>query len=107
MKKSQSKPSDAGAKLSHREFIERSIKALRKAPYKGIHLVYSGFNSAFRQYYDEDPRPVIDKMVAEGFLVLRIAKGGAIVMLASDAGEEKKSEDSSSAVLAKILTQRD
>lgn len=92
-------------KLPYREFVERSIKALRQPPYKGIHVVYTNFNNAFRQYYEEDPRPIIDKMVAEGFLVSRPAKGGAIITLASDVDNKIKLENSPSAALAKILTQ--
>ena len=105
MSKKPAKPSSANTKLSYKEFVERSIKALREPPYKGIHVVYSNFNSAFRQYYDVDPRPVVDKMVAEGFLVSRPARGGAIIMLASDAEEKDKRENGPTAALAKILTQ--
>jgi len=96
----------ATAKMPYKEFVERSIKALRKEPYKGIHVVISGFNDAFRQYYDEEPRPIIDKMVEEGFLVSRVVKRGAIIMLASDATEKDKVDTGgSNAALAKILSQ--
>ena len=105
MSKKPAKPSGANAKLPYKQFVERSIKALRDPPYKGIHVVYSNFNSAFRQYYDEDPRPVIDKLVAEGFLVSRLAKGGPIITLASES--DAKTENDTSAALAKILSQAD
>ena len=90
--------------MPYREFVERSIKALRKKHYKGIHVVFSGFNAAFRQYYNEDPRPIIDKMVEEGFLVSRIAKGGVIIMIASEL-EEGKVRSNGDTALAKILSQ--
>ena len=48
------------SKMTYQEFVEKAIKSLREPPYKGIHVVYSNFNNAFRQYYDEDPRPIID-----------------------------------------------
>ena len=97
----------SNSKMTYKEFVECSIKALREPPYKGIHVVYSNFNNAFRQYYDEDPRPIIDKMVEDGFLVSRPARGGAIIMLAVDTDEKmKKADTDASAVLAKILTQK-
>lgn len=98
----KSKP-PVNTKMSYREFVERSIKALRVSPHKGIHVVYSGFNNAFRQYYNEDPRSVTDKLTEEGFLVSRLARGGAIIALSSES--DQKSNDSVSAVLAKILSQ--
>lgn len=103
MSKKTKKSSAANSKLSHKEFVERSIRALRNPPYKGIHVVFSNFNNAFRQYFDEDPRPIVDKMVAEGFLVSRPVKGGVIIMLAADAGDMKPTVSPSDA-LAKILS---
>lgn len=103
MSRKPKKSSATNSKLSYKEFVERSIKALRNPPYKGIHVVFSNFNNAFRQYFDEEPRSVIDKMVAEGFLVSRPAKGGVIIMLAADAGDIKNSVSPSDA-LAKILS---
>ena len=38
-------------KLSHEEFIKKAIVSLRKDGYKGIHTVYSGFNSAFKKSF--------------------------------------------------------
>ena len=39
-------------KLSEHEFVIRAIRKLRKPPYKGIHSVYSGFNKAFKDYFN-------------------------------------------------------
>lgn len=97
----------AKSKMDYKDFVTKAIKSLREPPYKGIHVVYSNFNNAFRQYYDEDPRPIIDKMITEGFLVSRVTRGGAIIMLASDVDENAKVENGSSVALAKILTQSD
>jgi hypothetical protein len=53
-------------KLSEHEFVIRAIKKLRKPPYKGIHSVYSGFNRAFKDYFNASPvkvyvvRPICD-----------------------------------------------
>jgi len=105
VQKTKSNPSNS--KMSYKEFVERSIKALRNPPYKGIHVVYSNFNNAFRQYYDEEPRPIIDQMITEGFLVSRPARGGAIIMLAAEADEKMKEKSGPSVALAKILTQND
>lgn len=90
-------------KLSHKEFVERGIKRLRKPPYRGIHVVFSGFNYAFREYFGEDPRPILDKLVSEGFISLRPVKGGALIVLTSDLYESEKSSDDGAAVLGKIL----
>jgi len=102
-KAKKSSATNSKLSLSHKEFVERAIKTLREPPYKGIHVVFSNFNSAFRQYYSEDPRPIVDKMIAEGFLVSRPSKGGVIIMLASES--DQKTDNSPSAALAKILTQ--
>lgn len=89
-------------KMTHEEFAERAIKALRKPPHKTIHVVYSGFNEAFRQYFGEDPRPIVDKMVGDGFLNLRVVKGGAIIGLSSEKND--LDGNTGSAALAKILS---
>ena len=39
-------------KLSHEEFVKKAIVSLRKEGFKGIHTVYSGFNNAFKKYFD-------------------------------------------------------
>ncbi len=39
-------------KLSSEEFVKKAIVSLRKDGYKGIHTVYSGFNDAFKKYFE-------------------------------------------------------
>jgi hypothetical protein len=56
------------AKLPYRVFVERAIKELREGDRKGIHVVYSNFNKAFRAYYHEDARAIVDQLVEEGFI---------------------------------------
>lgn len=93
-------------KLAHRTFIERAIRTLRNEGYLGVHVVYSGFNQAFREYYGEDPRPVVDQLVEEGFLVRQLARGGVIISLASEVAQRRSLPKvrKSSEALEKILS---
>jgi hypothetical protein len=69
-------------KLNHEEFIKRAIVSLRKESYKGIHTVYSGFNEAFKDYFDgEDPIKVTNKLASEGKIIIRPVKGGVMLYL--------------------------
>ncbi len=73
-------------RLSHEEFIKQAILKLRTGNYKGIHSVYSGFNEAFKKYYDgENPVQATNKLAAEGKIVIRPAKGGVVLYLPDDA----------------------
>jgi len=81
-------------KLSHEEFVKRAIVSLRKEPYKGIHSVYSGFNSAFKKYFDgEDPVEVTNNLAKEGKIILRPVKGGVMLYLPEDAPQSRSSAD--------------
>jgi len=68
-------------KLTKEEFVLQAIKNLRKPPYKGIHTVYSGFNNAFHDYFNEDARVTVDKMTEEGKLEKRFVRGGVMIYL--------------------------
>ncbi len=73
-------------KLSHEEFIRQAIVKLRTGNFKGIHSVYSGFNQAFKKYFDgEDPVKVTTKMAKEEKLVIRPTKGGVVLYLPEEA----------------------
>ncbi len=73
-------------KLSHEEFIKKAIVSLRKEGYKGIHSVYSGFNNAFKKYFEgENPVEVTNKLAGEGKIVIRPVKGGVMLYLPEDA----------------------
>ncbi|RJQ56787.1 MAG: hypothetical protein C4526_00755 [Nitrospiraceae bacterium] len=77
-------------KLSHEEFVKKAIVSLRKEGYKGIHTVYSGFNTAFKKYFDgEDPIKVTNQLSAEGKIVIRPVKGGVMLYLPEDAPQMK------------------
>ncbi len=77
-------------KLSYEEFIRKAIMSLRKEGYKGIHTVYSGFNEAFKKYFDnENPIEVTNQLASEGKLVIRPVKGGVMLYLPEDAPAAK------------------
>jgi len=72
-------------KLSHEEFVRRAIVTLRKGNYKGIHSVYSGFNEAFKKYFEgEDPVLATTELARQGKIVIRPAKGGVMLYLPED-----------------------
>lgn len=73
-------------KLSHEEFVKKAIVSLRKEGYKGIHTVYSGFNQAFKKYFEgENPVEVTSRLAGEGKIVIRPVKGGVMLYLPEDA----------------------
>ena len=90
---------DEEKRISEYEFVIRAIKKLRKPPYKGIHSVYSGFNKAFRDYFNKDPVKATQRLAEEGNIVTRLVKGGALLYLPEDA----PTSASSKGVLQKIL----
>jgi len=74
-----------GKELTEYEFVAKAIKTLRRPPYKGIHSVYSGFNQAFREYFNKDPVEATRRLAEEGKIATRPVKGGAILYLSEDA----------------------
>jgi hypothetical protein len=69
-------------KLSHEEFVKKAVVSLRKEGYKGIHTVYSGFNDAFKKYFEgESPIDATNKLAHEGKIVIRPVKGGVMLYL--------------------------
>ena len=77
---------DMSEKLSHEEFVRKAIVSLRKEGYKGIHSVYSGFNTAFKKYFDgENPVEVTNKLAKEGKIIIRPVKGGVMLYLPEEA----------------------
>ena len=86
-------------KFSEHEFIIRAVKKLRKPPYKGIHSVYSGFNRAFRDYYQKDPIETTTRLAEEGRIVTRPVKGGVMIYLPEEAPAPRGTDN----VLNKIL----
>lgn len=81
-------------RLGHEEFVKKAIVSLRKEGYKGIHSVYSGFNTAFKKYFDgENPVEVTNKLASEGKIVIRPVKGGVMLYLPEDAPASRDSAD--------------
>lgn len=73
-------------RLSHEEFVKKAIVSLRKEGYKGIHSVYSGFNEAFKKYFDgENPVETTNSLAKEGKIVIRPVKGGVMLYLPEEA----------------------
>lgn len=81
-------------KISHEEFVKKAIVSLRKEGYKGLHTVYSGFNTAFKKYFEgENPVEVTNKLAREGKIVIRPVKGGVMLYLPEDAPQGRDSAD--------------
>jgi hypothetical protein len=84
-------------RISEYDFVVRAIKKLRKPPYKGIHSVYSGFNKAFKDYFNKNPVEVTNQLAQEGKIAIRPVRGGVMLYLPED------SPSSGGSVLAEIL----
>ena len=82
-----------GEKLTQAEFVKKAIVSLRKTPYKGIHSVYSGFNEAFRSYFNEDPIKWTTQLSAEGVIEIRPARGGVMLYLPGEAPVRNTGKD--------------
>lgn len=77
-------------KMSKEEFIKKAIVSLRKEGYKGIHTVYSGFNNAFKKYFNgEDPVAATNELAKQGKIIIRPVKGGVMLYLPEEAPETK------------------
>ncbi len=73
-------------RLNHEEFTRLAILKLRNGHFKGIHSVFSGFNDAFKKYYEgEDPVQATTALGEEKKLTLRPAKNGVMLYLPEDA----------------------
>ncbi|HMK42943.1 MAG TPA: hypothetical protein VK445_02275 [Dissulfurispiraceae bacterium] len=90
-----------GPKLSFEDFIKAAIVKLRKDNYKGIHTVYSGFNQAFKKYFEgADPIKVTNELAAQGKIVVRPVRGGVMLYLTEEA---PRTQDKGEEALGKIL----
>ena len=88
-------------KLNKKQFVFRAIEKLRK-PYtdkkgnkvnpSGIHTVYSGFNQAFKEYFNDDPIKSVTALVEKGELDGHPTKGGFMIY---KPGEMPKAKSSS------------
>lgn len=83
-------------KLTEEEFVRKAVKKLR-GKYKGIHTVYSGFNTAFKEYFGTNPIEATQRLSSEGKINIRPVKGGVMIYLPEDAPNTTEN------VLKKIL----
>ena len=74
------------------KFVMLAIEKLRKPPYKGIHVVFSGLNQAFRERFPKlDPIVFIDGLKKKGKVVLIPVKRGPILYKTKDAPKTQPS----------------
>ncbi len=83
----------AEEKLTQAEFVKKAIVSLRKDPYKGIHSVYSGFNEAFRAYFNDDPIKWTTQLAEEGVIEVRPARRGVMLYLHGEASARSTGKD--------------
>lgn len=79
-KKSQS--NEEQDKLTVEQFVLRAIEKLAEDGRPTIHTVFSGFNSAFRDYFKGeglDPIDEVQKLKEAGTIDFRFARGGAAI----------------------------
>lgn len=93
----------SGEKLSEEEFVINAIKNLRTKKYKGIHVVYSGFNKAFREYFDADPIESVKILEEKGVVVTRPVKGGVMLYDSKEYTVPNSKKKGVSDTLSKIL----
>ena len=84
-------------KLTEEEFVRKAVKKLR-GKYKGIHTVYSGFNSAFKEYFGTNPVEATQRLAREGKINIRPVRGGVMIYLPEDSPQ-----GTAESVLKKIL----
>lgn len=81
------------SKLVPEEFVKLAIARLRLENYKGIHTVYSGFNDAFKSYFDgANPIEATGELARLGKIVLRPVKGGVMLYLPGDGPEMNRGD---------------
>jgi hypothetical protein len=80
-------------KLSPEEFVKLAIGRLRLENYKGIHSIYSGFNEAFKSYFDgANPIEATDELAKQGKIGLRPVKGGVMLYLPGEGPEMNRGD---------------
>src|SRR4030066_1359009 len=84
---------EEGKKLTEEEFVVQAIRKLRKDPFRGIHSVYSGFNEAFRKYFETNPIEATSRLIAEGKIETRPFKGGMMLFLPGEAPKRPSTEE--------------
>jgi hypothetical protein len=80
-------------KLSPEEFVRLAVTSLRLERFKGIHSVFSGFNEAFKTYFDgANPIEATGELARAGKISLRPVKGGVMIYLPGEGPELSRGE---------------
>ena len=85
--------------LPPEEFVRRAVLRLRKGQAKSIHSVFSGFNAAWRQYYNTDPVEGVKALEEMGVCVTHPTRGGVRIYLAEDAPSRRPSTEEVAEIL--------
>jgi len=81
-------------KLTEEEFVKLAVTRLRLENYRGIHSVYSGFNEAFKIYFEgANPIETTNRMGQEGKIIVRPVKGGVMLYLPGEVPELSRGEE--------------
>lgn len=81
-------------KLTHEEFVSLAILKLRTGNFRGIHTVFSGFNEAFKLYFEgENPVEVTSRLAEEGKIAIRPARRGVVLYLPEEAPQASRGEN--------------
>lgn len=85
----QSNKAISQPRLSPEDFVLKAIAALKTQKFKGVHVVRSGFNQAFRDYFGDqaDPIQTTTQMRKDRRIAVFLAKGGASLYLREDLKE--------------------
>src|SRR4030043_1459497 len=76
------------SKLGQEEFVKLALPRLRIENYKGIHSIYSGFNEAFKSYFDgANPIDATGELARLGKIVIRPVKGGVMLYIPGEGPE--------------------
>jgi hypothetical protein len=81
--------SRTASKMSELQFVLKAIDTL-KVPYKdkatgemvtpkGLHVRYTGFNDAFKDYFGKDPIPAVNALIEQGKIEGHPIKGGFLI----------------------------
>ncbi len=81
------------SKISQEDFVKLAIAKLRLENYKGIHSVYSGFNEAFKTYFEgANPIEATGALANAGKITLRPVKGGVMLYLPGEGPEMSRGD---------------
>ncbi len=81
--------------MTEEQFTKRAIESLRKPPYKGIHTVFSNFNSAFKAYFGEgsDPIASTNALAKAGKIEMMFVRGGVMIFLPGEGPSKTRVDD--------------